>query len=110
MLGLFVINYFIMGLTRYAHDLPFGMILDALIFYNILIISLQGHDAPHRMEARQLRADRRRGDLGGVLRARSGEPRIGFGFGMVLVREVRGVLLLLHRGAHPAHDEPNTST
>ena len=34
------------------------------------------------METRQLRADRRRGDLGGVLRARSGEPRIGFGFGM----------------------------
>lgn len=64
-----------------------------------------GHDAPHRMETRQLRADRRRGDLGGVLRARSGQPRIGFGFGMVLVREVRGVLLLLYRGAHPAHDE-----
>ena len=57
------------------------------------------------METRQLRADRRRGDLGGVLRARSGQPRIGFGFGMVLVREVRGVLLLLYRGAHPAHDE-----
>ena len=41
MLGLFVANYFIMALTRYAHDLPFGMILDALIFYNILIITLQ---------------------------------------------------------------------
>ena len=48
MLGLFVINYFIMGLTRYAHDLPFGMILDALIFYNILIISLQA--MMHRIE------------------------------------------------------------
>lgn len=41
MLGLFVVNYFIMALTRYAHDLPFGMILDALIFYNFLIITLQ---------------------------------------------------------------------
>ncbi len=41
MLGLFVVNYFIMTLTRYAYDLPFGMILDALIFYNFLIITLQ---------------------------------------------------------------------
>lgn len=41
MLGLFVVNYFIMVLTRYAYDMPFGMILDALIFYNILIITLQ---------------------------------------------------------------------
>ena len=48
MLGLFVVNYFIMALTRYAHDLPFGMILDALIFYNILIISLQA--MMHRIE------------------------------------------------------------
>ncbi|WP_298030211.1 O-antigen ligase family protein [uncultured Alistipes sp.] len=48
MLGLFVVNYFIMALTRYAHDLPFGLILDALIFYNILIISLQA--MMHRIE------------------------------------------------------------
>lgn len=41
MLGLFVVNYFIMALTRYAHDMPFGVILDALIFYNILLITLQ---------------------------------------------------------------------
>ena len=51
MLGLFVVNYFIMGLTRYAHDLPFGVILDALIFYNILIISLQA--MMHRIEWRR---------------------------------------------------------
>ena len=48
MLGLFAVNYFIMALTRYAHDLPFGLILDALIFYNILIISLQA--MMHRIE------------------------------------------------------------
>lgn len=48
MLGLFTVNYFIMVLTRYAHDLPFGMILDVLILYNILIISLQA--MMHRIE------------------------------------------------------------
>lgn len=48
MLGLFVVNYFLMALTRYAHDVPFGMILDALIFYNIFIISI--HAMVHRIE------------------------------------------------------------
>ena len=38
MLGLFVVNYFIMTLTRYAYDLPFGMILDALIFSPVTLI------------------------------------------------------------------------
>lgn len=41
MLLLFVCNYFIMALSRYAPDLPVGVILDALIFYNILMISFQ---------------------------------------------------------------------
>lgn len=105
MLGLFVINYFIMGLTRYAHDLPFGMILDALIFYNILIISLQA--MMHRIEWK---------------RASSGLTVVAAIWVAYCVLEVVnpesvsvsgwfssvrsvGVLLLLYRGAHPAHDE-----
>ncbi len=48
MMGLFIANYFIMGLTRYAKDMPFGTILDALILYNILIITL--HAFVHGIE------------------------------------------------------------
>lgn len=105
MLGLFVINYFIMGLTRYAHDLPFGMILDALIFYNILIISLQA--MMHRIEWK---------------RASSGLTVVAAIWVAYCVLEVvnpesvsvsgwfssvRSVAFyfFLHRGAHPAHDE-----
>ncbi len=43
MMILFVINYFIMGVGRYAYtrDLPVGTILDALIGYNLLMVAFQ---------------------------------------------------------------------
>lgn len=40
MLGMFVVNYFLMGLSRYVFDAPFGVILDAAIFYNVLLLTL----------------------------------------------------------------------
>lgn len=40
MLGMFVANYFIMGLSRYVFEAPFGVILDAAIFYNVLLLTL----------------------------------------------------------------------
>ncbi|MEG1672990.1 MAG: O-antigen ligase domain-containing protein [Alistipes sp.] len=36
--GLFVVNYFIMGVARYLHDLPLGTLLDALIVYNFMVL------------------------------------------------------------------------
>lgn len=43
MMMLFIINYFIMGVGRYAYtrDLPVGTILDALIGYNLLMVAFQ---------------------------------------------------------------------
>lgn len=41
MLALFVVNYFIMALSRSLHDVPIGLILDAMVFYNILMVTLQ---------------------------------------------------------------------
>lgn len=41
MFGMFVVNYYIMTLTRYAWDKPFGVILDALLAFNLLILLLQ---------------------------------------------------------------------
>lgn len=40
LLGLFCINYFIMGLGRYSYEMPMGLLLDALIFYNLLVVAL----------------------------------------------------------------------
>lgn len=62
-------------------------------------------DAPHRMEARQFGADRRGGDLDGLLHPRNSEPGVGLGRGMVLVGAVDRLLFLLHRRAHTAHDD-----
>lgn len=41
MMMLFVINYFIMGVGRYAYtrDIPVGAILDALVAYNLLMVT-----------------------------------------------------------------------
>lgn len=41
MLGMFAVNYYIMVLTRYMHDKPFGVILDALLAFNLLLLLLQ---------------------------------------------------------------------
>lgn len=41
MFGMFVVNYYIMVLTRYAYDKPFGVILDVLLALNLLILVLQ---------------------------------------------------------------------
>lgn len=41
MLGLFVVNYFIMATSRYLHDVPIGTFLDAVVAYNILMVTLQ---------------------------------------------------------------------
>lgn len=41
MLGMFAANYYIMVLTRYMHDKPFGVILDALLAFNLLLLLLQ---------------------------------------------------------------------
>lgn len=38
---LFIVNYYLMALTRYLHDVPFGVILDVLLFYNILMLTFQ---------------------------------------------------------------------
>lgn len=48
MFSMFVANYFIMTLSRYLFDQPFGVILDALIFYNILLLAL--HAILHNIE------------------------------------------------------------
>lgn len=53
MLGLFIINYFIMSVTRYAPGLPVGTVLDALVLYNILIITL--HSLVCKVEWRNAR-------------------------------------------------------
>lgn len=41
MFGMFVANYFIMALARTLPEAPVGMILDALIFFNFAMITLQ---------------------------------------------------------------------
>lgn len=41
MMGMLVVNYYIMGIGRYLPTFPSGVILDALIFYNLLILILQ---------------------------------------------------------------------
>lgn len=51
-LGLFVLNYFIMGIGRYAYDtIPAGTLLDALISYNVLVLLL--HSMFHKVEWRR---------------------------------------------------------
>ncbi len=50
--GLFVLNYFIMGIGRYAYDtLPAGTLLDALITYNVLVLLL--HSTFHKVRWRR---------------------------------------------------------
>lgn len=50
--GLFAVNYFIMGIGRYAYDtLPVGTFLDALITYNLLVLLL--HSLCRRVEWRR---------------------------------------------------------
>lgn len=50
--GLFVINYFIMGIGRYTYDtLPVGTLLDALIAYNLMVLLL--HSMFRRVEWRR---------------------------------------------------------
>lgn len=39
-LGIFVVNYFIMGLTRYIIGLPAGIVIDGLLFFTFLITLL----------------------------------------------------------------------
>lgn len=41
MMAMFVVNYFIMGISRYIPEFPSGTLLDAAIFYNVLILILQ---------------------------------------------------------------------
>lgn len=54
MLGMFVVNYFIMALGRYMRDIPIGTILDAALFYNILMVAVQA--MVHRLEWRRIRS------------------------------------------------------
>ena len=104
MLGLFVANYFIMALTRYAHDLPFGMILDALIFYNILIITLQALMRPIEWK----RASSGLTVVAAIWMAYCILEIVNpesVSVAMVLVGAVNRLLFLLHRRAHAAHDD-----
>ncbi len=41
MFGMVVVNYFIMYLGRYVHDAPLGVLLDATILFNLLLLALQ---------------------------------------------------------------------
>lgn len=54
MLGMLVINYFIMGLDRFLQDKPTGMILDALLFYNLCLLII--HALFHQIEWRRARS------------------------------------------------------
>lgn len=54
MLGMFVVNYFIMALGRYVRDIPIGTILDAALFYNVLMVAVQA--MVHRIEWRRIRS------------------------------------------------------
>lgn len=54
MLGMFVINYFIMALGRYVRDVPIGTILDAALYYNVLMVAVQA--MVHRIEWRKIRS------------------------------------------------------
>lgn len=48
MMGMFVVNYFIMGVGRSFPTFPSGVILDAAMFYNLLILILQAF--AHKIE------------------------------------------------------------
>lgn len=50
MMGMLMVNYYIMGIGRYLPTFPSGVILDAAIFYNLLILVLQAfvHRVPWR--------------------------------------------------------------
>lgn len=54
MLGLFAVNYFIMGVGRSLPDMPVGTILDAAIFYNIAMVLVQA--AIHRIDWKSARS------------------------------------------------------
>lgn len=54
MLGMFVVNYFIMALGRYVRDIPIGTILDAALYYNVLMVAVQA--MVHRIEWRRIRS------------------------------------------------------
>lgn len=41
MLGMLVVNYYVMGVGRYTTTFPIGLILDAAIIYNIVLLTLQ---------------------------------------------------------------------
>lgn len=52
MFGLFVINYFLMGM-RFLRDFPIGTVIDAMIFYNIGMLLIQG--MVHKIDWRKAR-------------------------------------------------------
>lgn len=41
MFGMLILNYYLMGIGRYAYTFPMGVVLDAAIAYNILMLVLQ---------------------------------------------------------------------
>ncbi len=51
MMLMLAVNYYIMGIGRYMPTFPSGVILDAMIFYNVLILILQAF--VHRIEWRR---------------------------------------------------------
>ena len=44
--GLFVVNYFVMGLTRYVTGLPGGILIDALLFVTLLLVIVYNQKHP----------------------------------------------------------------
>jgi hypothetical protein len=53
-LGLFVVNYFVMGLTRYVTGLPGGILIDALLFVTLFLVILFGSSSQSRNDNRSL--------------------------------------------------------
>jgi O-antigen ligase len=45
-LGLFVVNYFVMGLTRYITDLPGGILIDGILFITLFNVILHHQKRP----------------------------------------------------------------
>lgn len=54
MLGMFIVNYFIMWLGRYTRDIPIGTILDAALYFNVLMVAVQA--MVHRLEWGRIRS------------------------------------------------------